>query len=192
MRVSRGSIFATLFLLAAFGTLAFSVWWAADMTAILRQTRRAFAIAQSQADRAGALQARWQGVAEKAGTISGAFLGRNDLASFLGLVEQTASAAGVTEETSIVLQSDEALTLLFRARGPFPNLFTFMAHINVLPKLLFVQEVRFQSADVENSDLRTLEVLVRVPLRAAPGQSTPQGNGEASADQSDVLQGAAP
>ncbi|MBI4134334.1 MAG: hypothetical protein HY475_02850 [Candidatus Terrybacteria bacterium] len=117
--------------------------------------------------RAGALETRWESVSEKAGVIQGAFLDRDALPQFLGSAEATAIDAGVKETTSILKEEVGNIEFRLHGVGAFSPLFVFMTHLNVLPALLFVEEVSFTAASQEAASEQppSVDVTIRVPIR---------------------------
>lgn len=149
MRASghRNSFLIALALLfGAAGTGVFLTYRIITTLDTFRSVREELAELESRAQRATTLESRWESIAEKSTRIEAAFLDRDDLPDFLDSVEETARAARVEETTTIENEGEDAMRFRFKAVGAFPDVFTFVAHVNVLPVLLFVEEVSFVSS----------------------------------------------
>src|SRR3989344_7742819 len=135
----RSIIAAAVFTTVALVALGAAVWFTLEQNAKSRDVRAQLSEISAQAQRVNALQTRWNSVSEKATNISRAFVRRDALADFLEAVEATAENDNVIETTSIVDDTQTEITLRLRVTGRFENIFSFSAHLNVLPNLLFVE-----------------------------------------------------
>jgi hypothetical protein len=180
----RRLILPTVFLFALIGGVGFSYRQLSIVTREFQSLRKDLTELEARANHAEALETRWERVAPKATLIESAFLSREDLPRFFESVEATAAAAGTTVTISVVGTSTttkkgeqpSAIRFQFRAQGPFPTLFVFTTHLNVLPTLLFVEQVNFSVSGGGESrfgaeTLPTVDIIVRVPLRG--GESAP-------------------
>ena len=167
-------VFSTLFALAMLGVLGGAVWYALQQNAQYVDVRDKLAAIEAQALRVDTLQSRWSSISEEAETIERAFVRRDQLASFLETVEETAANAGVFEQTSIFAEEEDEITLRLRVSGPFQGIYTFVTHLNVLPNLLFLERVEFfqgvVAVPVGTPSTSIIgyssgEVIVRVPLK---------------------------
>lgn len=169
---NRFFLVALVLLLAAGGSSGFFVQQVFSAQAAYQEERERVAELQERARRADALEARWETVQEDAQKIGKAILQREDLPVFFETIEATARAAGVSETTTIQEEGKNEMHFLLRATGQFPNLYVFVTHLNVLPTLLFLEEVSFSSKGSSAGSRRdaqvviepSADVLVRVPL----------------------------
>lgn len=169
----RNFFISIIVMLVVLAGLVFLVWQTADAATTLRDIRKDVADIQARARRADALEARWITVEPKAATIEKAFLSRDDLPEFFGMIEATAAAAGVTEVTTIEDTAVSEIDFRLSVSGPFSGVFIFVTHLNVLPTLLFVEDVSFSTAARSGSQVAaalpsdvSADVVIRVPLRS--------------------------
>jgi len=169
----RNFFISIIVMLAVAAGLGFLVWQTMGAAATLRDIRKDVAEIQGRARRAGALEARWTTVEPKAATIEKAFLSRDDLPEFFGMIEATAAAAGVTEVTTIEDTAVSEIDFRLSVSGPFSGVFIFVTHLNVLPTLLFVEDVSFSTAPRSGAEAAaalpshvSADVVIRVPLRS--------------------------
>ncbi|OHA49623.1 MAG: hypothetical protein A2991_00790 [Candidatus Terrybacteria bacterium RIFCSPLOWO2_01_FULL_58_14] len=164
---SRLLIVLILFSLGMAGGVGFLSFRLVRAAEDFRAMKAEVADFQGRILRAGALETRWESVSEKAGVIQGAFLDRDALPQFLGSAEATAIDAGVKETTSILKEEVGNIEFRLHGVGAFSPLFVFMTHLNVLPALLFVEEVSFTAASQEavSEQPPSVDVTIRVPIR---------------------------
>lgn len=200
---SRTIVTTAFFLVAAFGAFGFSAWQADRAASLLRAERASVAEIDARVKRVEALSTRWETVEAKANAIERTFLQREDargdetrrgLPQFLALVEATAASAGVTVQTSVQEEEDEIIYFRLTAKGSFADLFVFVTHLNVLPTLLFVEDVGFRAATTEAGrgapqEPATADIVLRVPLRVEGGVKKEEAGAaeEAASDEEDAL-----
>lgn len=193
MQQLRPLIIAALFVLCTAGVLAFSLRSLQATLSAFRGERDVVEGLQERARRADALEARWDTVESEAKKINRAILRREDLPSFFATIEATAAQARVTETTTVRKAETKEMSFLLQATGDFAGLYEFVTHLNVLPTLLFLEEVTFTSggavemrrASPTNPEGKpAASVVIRVPFRGvaeeeekAP-ESTPPPAGE--------------
>lgn len=172
---------AVAFLLLALGLLGGATWYALSQNEQYTEVRDQLAEIESQARRVDTLESRWNSISDQAETIERAFVRRDQLASFLEVVEETAANAGVFEQTSIFAEEPDEITLRLRVSGPYQGIYTFVTHLNVLPNLLFLERVEFFQGSVAVpsgtpseavAGYSSAEVIVRVPLKVNPDAGT--------------------
>lgn len=184
----RFFISSILFLVLAAGAMALFVQVALKTRSEFQAVRNSVIDLETRARRAGALQARWESVKGEGELINRAILDRKNLSSFFSSVEATATAAGVTESNTLLSEANGEMRFRLSASGPFPNLFVFITHLNVLPTLLFVEEVNVHAAGTGTRRVGTTiveaqptaDVVVRVPLsgEAVVSKTTPAASSQ--------------
>lgn len=185
----RFLIFSLLFFVFAAGGAGFFVRFVLKTKAEFQTVRDSVIDLEARARRAGVLQARWESVKSEGELINHAILDRRNLPSFFSSVEATAAAAGVTESNTLLSETNGEMRFQLSAEGSFPDLFVFVTHLNVLPTLLFVEEVNVHAGGsgirrggVTTEEVQpTVDVVVRVPLSgeaSAPKTKPASASGE--------------
>lgn len=169
-----GPWISVIVLIVSLGALGGTVFWASLEGAAYVEVRDKLSAIEAQALRVGTLESRWRSVSKEAELIERAFVRSDQISLFLETVEETARNAGVFEQTGIVEEEDDEITLRLRVSGPFKAIYTFVTHLNVLPNLLFLEKVDFfEGAVVVPPDAReeqifeysSAEVIIRIPLQ---------------------------
>lgn len=162
---------AAAFFLAVAGAAGFFGWKTMQKAAQFQNMRAELAELEARTKRFEAFEARWETVAPRAEALEQAYLSREDVPSFLGLVERTALDAGVSETTRLVEEGEEDLRFGFEAEGRFENLFVFLTHVHVLPVVMFVEEIGLSADTASGAEGAPppgdgkVDIVVRVPLQ---------------------------
>jgi len=188
MKIFRNSFFliSLILLLASGGALWFFVQQVFATKISYQQEREKVAELEERARLADALESRWETVQEDKKIVEKAILQRKDLPVFFETIEATASAAGVTETTTVQEKGEHEMRFLLQASGQFPNLYVFVTHLNVLPTLIFLEEVSFSfkggASGARGSSPVAIQpvanAVVRVPLGGLLESEVVEGSAE--------------